>query len=138
MTPGRNALFRPLLLAALLGLCQQLTALTAFAQVAPNSAAPLGTSPAAGSSASPSSQNDWLPQSLALGSLRFGSLALRPTLNIQFDGFSEGNNGWGGHFTPPIQESRFYFENSITQGLNGDFAWINMGSLEAELAPSTP
>lgn len=129
MTPGRNALFRPLLLAALLGLCQQLTALTAFAQVAPNSAAPLGTSPAAGSSASPSSQNDWLPQSLALGSLRFGSLALRPTLNIQFDGFSEGNNGWGGHFTPPIQESRFYFENSITQGLNGDFALDQYGEL---------
>ena len=42
------------------------------------------------------SPSNWLPPSLAIGSFEAGPLTLRPTLNIQFDGFREVNNGWGG------------------------------------------
>jgi Alginate export len=134
MTPSRNAMIRPLLLAVLLGFCRQLTERTALAQVTPNSASASQTSSASGSSGSPLSQNDWLPQSLALGSVGLGSLVLSPTLSIQLDGFGEGNNGWGGHFTPPIQESRFYFENSLTPGLDGDFALGQYGKLAGRVS----
>src|SRR5579863_9875069 len=49
------------------------------------------------------SPSNWLPPSLTIGSLEAGPLTLRPTLNIQFDGFREVNSGWGGKYSPPIQ-----------------------------------
>jgi hypothetical protein len=69
--------------------------------------------------ASTASPEGWVPQSLSLGSFNLGPLTLKPTLDVQVDGFAEGNNGWGGHFNPPLQESRFFLENSVEQGLNG-------------------
>jgi alginate export protein len=129
MTPGRNPPVRALVIAALLWFCQPLLDLPVLAQVASGSATPLEASSIAGSGANLTNPNGWLPQSLGLGSLGLGSLALRPTLGIQLDGFGEGNNGWGGHFTPPIQQSRFFFENSITPGLNADFALGQFGKL---------
>ncbi|HTY54459.1 MAG TPA: hypothetical protein VMB26_04635, partial [Candidatus Binataceae bacterium] len=39
-------------------------------------------------------QDDWLPQSVAFGSLSIGLLTLRPTLNFQSALFREVNNGW--------------------------------------------
>ena len=59
-----------------------------------------------------------LPPSLALGSFELGALTLQPTLNIQFDGFREVNAGWGGDYSPPIEESKQFYEQSNEQGLN--------------------
>jgi len=77
---------------------------------------------------------DWLPQSLALGSWRLGPLKLQPTLNVQLDWFAEGNNGWGGHFAPPLQESRFFFEHSNKGGLNADLDLEHYGKLTGRVS----
>ncbi len=67
---------------------------------------------------------NWLPPSLALGSFEAGPLTLRPTLNVQFDGFREVNSGWGGKYSPPIQESKQFYEQSNEEGLN---SILNLG-----------
>jgi hypothetical protein len=129
MTSSRNPLLRWLLSAALLWFCQLSFEHPALAQTESTGATPSELSSVSGSGANLVNQNGWLPQSLGLGSMSLGSVALRPTLNLQLDGFGENNNGWGGHFTPPIQESRFFFENSITPGLNANFALGQYGEL---------
>jgi hypothetical protein len=79
-------------------------------------------------------QNGWLPQSLALGSLNLGLLTITPTIDTQVDAFGEINNGWGGTFKPPLEESNSFFENSLEPGLTGDLALGNYGRLEGRVS----
>jgi len=70
-----------------------------------------------------------LPPSLALGSFELGALTLQPTLNIQFDGFREVNAGWGGDYSPPIEESKQFYEQSNEQGLNSTLNLHRYGTM---------
>jgi len=59
---------------------------------------------------------------------------LTPSLNAQLDGFAEGNNGWGGHFEPPLEESRFFAENALEPGLGGNFELGHYGRLSGRIS----
>jgi len=104
------------------------------AEAIPSSSFAAGAPASSGSTVSVVGQNDWLPQTLSLGSLNLGLLTIRPTLDAQIDGFAEQNNGWGGHFKPPLQESHLFFESSLEQGLNGDFDLGNYGRLAGRVS----
>ncbi len=78
--------------------------------------------------------NEWLPPRAALGSLELGPLTLRPTLNLQLDGFSEVNNGWGGHYDPPLQDSEQFFEQSNEEGLNARLDFKHYGELSGRIS----
>lgn len=66
--------------------------------------------------------------------MRLRALKLTPTLNAQIDFFGEGNNGWGGHFSPPLQESRFFFEHSNEGGLNASLDLADYGRLTGRIS----
>ncbi len=80
------------------------------------------------------SPSSWLPPSLTIGSLEAGPLTLRPTLNIQFDGFREVNSGWGGKYSPPIQDSKQFYEQSNEEGLNSTLNLDSYGTMFARLS----
>lgn len=89
--------------------------------------------PTPGSVAGPPWRN-WLPPNVVLGSLELGPLILQPTLNLQLDGFSEVNNGWGGQHTPAIQDSEHFFEQSNEEGLNGRIDADPFGELSGRIS----
>ena len=92
------------------------------------------SSPAPGLAGGPASWSNWLIPNVVLGSLELGPLILQPTLNLQLDGFSEVNNGWGGQHKPPIQDSEHFFEQSNEEGLNGRFDPDHLGELSGRIS----
>lgn len=106
----------------------------ALAEAVPNSLASTGTLLGTSANAAGSGPNGWLPQTLAIGSLGLSPLTLTPTLYIQLDGFGEGNSGWGGHFAPPLEESRFFLENAIEPGLDSDFELGRYGRISGRIS----
>jgi len=94
-------------------------------------ASTLSTSGASGGAVS---LTNWLPLSLEIGSFEAGPLTLRPTLNIQFDGFREVNTGWGGSYSPPIQESKQFYEQSNEEGLDSTLNLDRFGTMFARVS----
>jgi hypothetical protein len=128
------------LIAAWLWFLGQLAFATAFADQ-PSSPASSST-PSLQSSAPPGSGlladvlglTSLLPRSVVLGSYEKGPLTLWPTLNQQFDGFREVNSGWGGKYSPPIEESMQFFEQANEHGLNARLNLDDYGTMLARVS----
>lgn len=134
MKVSRNALLGSIIAATLFVTFPRIAALCGLAHAASSTASSYGISSSFNSSNSISGQDGLLPQTLALGSLSAGSLTLTPSLYIQLDGFTEGNNGWGGHFEPPLEESRFFLENAAEPGLSSGFGLGDYGRLSGRIS----
>lgn len=140
-TPIGGRLWRCIFIVILVALSQQ--SRTTVAWAAESVASPAADQPASTQSATSAASlsalqglalGDWLPESLSLGSLRVGPLRLTPTLNAQLDWFAEGNNGWGGKFSPPLERSRYFFEHSNEGGLNAALGLARYGEVAGRVS----
>ncbi len=76
-----------------------------------------------------------LPATLAFGQARYGALTLRPTLNVQWVGFAEGNPGFNGQWSfGPENEADEWFETSNEVGLNALYDAGRYGTFSARVS----
>jgi hypothetical protein len=76
-----------------------------------------------------------LPQTLGFGHIPLGALSLKPTLNVQWVGFAEGNPGFGGQWSSgPVNQADKWFETSNEVGLNARYDAGELGTLRARVS----